>query len=177
MSCGECGAVAQVHDPLAGVDAPTQLLRVHLRSRRQVDGRGSSAVDDTHVGVVGRVGGQTGDELIDVGLLVLGQPGVVGALFGDGGAIAAARCGGAEAAEAVGGVHLGGVGEFVGETVDRVELGVGEFVGALLAEQVGASGGAVQHGPAGEDAHCITLVVVQDVADAMVGMAGGVNSL
>ena len=154
VSCGECGAVAQVDDPLAGVDAAAQLVGVDRFGWRQVDGRGSLAVDDAHVGVVGRVGRQSGDEFVDVGLLVLGQCRVVGALFGDGGGVAAAGCGRAEAAESVGGIDLGVVGEFVGEAAHRVELGVGQVVGVFVAEQVGASGGAVQHGPAGENADC-----------------------
>ena len=57
--------------------------------------------------------------------------------------------GGAERYGAVGGPHRGGVGEG-GEAVQGGVLGAGEFLGPVVAEQVGPGGGADDQRPAGE---------------------------
>ena len=60
-------------------------------------------------------------------------------MFTDGRRVAAGGCGGAEATESVGGVDLDISGQFGGDSTDRMELSVGELVGVLGAEQVGAA--------------------------------------
>ena len=77
----------------------------------------AGGVRGAHLGVVGRELLEPGEQLVDVGLLVLGEGGVGDLLLADG---AGRRLGlgrGAEAAEAVGRVDLGLVGELLGEPV------------------------------------------------------------
>ena len=70
---GERGAVAQVDDPLAGLDAPAELARRRPRAGGEVRLGRPGGVGRRHVGVVGGAGAETVEELADVGLLVLGQ--------------------------------------------------------------------------------------------------------
>jgi hypothetical protein len=114
-------------------------------------------VGGCHVGVIGGPGVQAGQEFVDEGLLVAGQGGI-GQLFpGDGGRGGVALGGGAEAAEAVRGVHLGGVGQG-GELVDGGVLVAEQVVGVGRAEQVRAADRAVEQRPSGE--HRDRLAVV-----------------
>ncbi len=78
-------ALAQVHDPLAVLDAAAKLGRVSLRRRAQVSAVRSSRVRGSHVHVVGGVGTQAGEELTNVRFLVLGQGRVRLLLLPDGG--------------------------------------------------------------------------------------------
>ena len=96
-----CGA--QVDHPLAGLDPPAQLCGVGRRRWGQVRRRRAGGVGRPHVRVVGRVGVQPGEQLGDVGLLVLGQGRVRALLLPDrrGGRLGLG--GRAEAAEPVGG--------------------------------------------------------------------------
>ena len=95
-------AVPQVDDPLPRLDAPPQLGRVGGLRGRQVGRAGPGGVRRGHVGVVRRPGAEAGEQLLDVGLLVLGQGGVRPLLLADrrGRGVGLRR--GAERAEAVG---------------------------------------------------------------------------
>ena len=176
---GERRAIPQVDHPLAGLDPPAQLGGLHRLGRRQVDRGGAAAVDRAHVGVVGRVGVQPGQQGVDVVLLVQGQRRVDPGLLADGGGVTAGRGGRAEAAEPVGRQHRGLGGQLGGQPAHRPELGMGQLQGRLRADQVGAAGGAVEHRPAGEHrpltAARAVAGVAEDVADVMVGVAGGVQ--
>ena len=124
-----------------------------VRDRRQGEvGLGRpGGVGRRHVGVVRRPGAEPGEQLVDVGLLVLGEDGVGPLLPADGRGGRVGLGGGAERAEAVGRVDLGVVGQELGEPVRRRVLVVHEVVGVLGAEQVGPAGGAVEQRAAGED--------------------------
>ena len=147
---GERGPVAQVDDPLTGLDALAELPWVGRRGRSEVRLRGASRVGGTHVGVVGRERAETVEELADVGLLVLGQHGVGLLLLPDRGLGRVGLGRGAERAEAVGGEHLCRVGQEVGQSVGRGVLVADQRVGVLLTEQVRPAGGAVQQRTTGE---------------------------
>ncbi len=69
-------------------------------------------------------------------------------------------------------VDLGVGGELVGQAPHRVVLGVGQFLGVVTAEEVGAAGGAEEHRAAGEDCVGGAGGVAQDVADVGVGVTG-----
>ena len=102
------------------------------------------------MGVVGRPRAEAGEQLVDVGLLVLGQDRVGLLLLPDGRGGGLGLGGRAERAEAVGREDLGLVGQQVGEPVGRGVLVADQRVGVLVPEQVGAAGGAVQQRAAGE---------------------------
>jgi hypothetical protein len=172
---GERGAVAQVNDPLTGVDAPPQFGRVNWLGRAEVDGIGATAVQWPHVGVVGGVGPQPGEQRVDVVLLGQGQRRVDLLLSADGGGIPAGRGGRAEAAEPVSREDRSVSGQLAGQPAHRVELGVGQLLGVLRPDQVGAAGGAVEHGSAGEDSVHPPVGGFQGVADVVVGVPGGVQ--
>ena len=168
MAGREGGAAAQVDHPFAGIDAAAQLCRVHRFGQGQVDGSGTFGVDDAHVRVVGRIRAQAGQQLVDIGLLVVGQGRIVLPLVTDGRAVAAGRCRRTEAAETVGRIDLDVVAEFAGQPADRVELCVGELDGVVVVDQIGAPGRAVQHGAAGEHPDRRTRLVAQDITHVRV---------
>jgi hypothetical protein len=125
---GERGPVAQVDDPLPGLDAPAEL----------------AGVGGHHVGVVGRKRAQTVEELPNVGLLVLGQHRVGLPLLPNSGLGRIGLGRGTERPETMGGEHLRRVGQQIGQLVGRGMLVTDEDVSVLLAEQVRPAGGAVQ---------------------------------
>ena len=149
---GEGGPVPQVDDPLAGLDAAAQLGGVGALGGAQVRGGRAGTVGRSHLRVVGRPGAEPGEQLADIGLLVLREDGVGLLLAADGRRRRLGLGGRAERPEAVGREHLGVVGEQVGQLVGRGVLVSDEVVGVLDPEQVGAAGGAVQQRAAGEDA-------------------------
>ena len=160
---GEGQAVAQVDDPLAHVETTQQLGRVDRLDGREVDGRGPGTVDRRHVGVVRGVGVQARQEVADEVVLVRrGQRLVLLALLADRRGLGLAGVtAAAEAAEAVGGVDRGVVGE-LGETAGRVELGAGELLGQVGGHKVGAADGAEEHGAAGEHGHLLAVLLERE---------------
>ncbi len=81
------GAVAQVHDPLAGGDALAEGVGVGRFGGCQVRGGRAGGVERPHVCVVGGVGGQAGEKPDDERVLVVGGERVVAApLVADGAA-------------------------------------------------------------------------------------------
>ena len=172
----EGGARAQVDDPLTGLDAVPQLVGVGDRRRREVGFGRAFGVGRSHVGVVGRPGAETGQQLLDVGLLVLGQD-RVGLLLAADGRRRRVRLGGrAERAEAVRREHLGLVREQVGQPVSRGVLVAHERVGVLVPEEVGTTGGAVQQRPAGKHADVLVAVCcgfAEQVGEVGERVAGG----
>jgi len=85
-------------------------------------------------------------------------------------------CSRAEAAEPVGRQDLGLVGELGGQLVRRGVLVVDQGVGVVRPEQIGASGGAEEQRPAGEDPDVVPLGL-QGVRQVRVGMARRGNDL
>ncbi len=118
---------------------------------------------------VGGVGAGAGDEPPYERVLVgCREQGVVPLLGADrGGALGPGR-GGAERAGAVGGPHRSVVRQR-GQAPERVELGAGEFLGAVGAEQVGAGGGVHDQRAAGEHAECAAVVEEQE-GEVLVGV-------
>lgn len=129
------------------------------------------------MGVIGRVGGQSREQFVDVCLFVLGQGRVRRTFAADSGLVAAGGCGGAETAEAVRGVHLRLRRQFLGEAAHGVVLRVGEFVGVLLADEIGPSGRAEEHRTAGEHSDGSVVGIAQHIADVMMRVAGSVHDL
>src|SRR5690606_38343159 len=105
-----------------------------LLDRREVGCVRAGGVGGTHVGVVGRVGAQAGEQLADVGLLILGQRRVLLLLLADRRLGGRGLGGRAERAEPVGGEHLGGIGQLGGEPVCRGVLMAYEHVGVVGAQ-------------------------------------------
>jgi hypothetical protein len=126
------------------------------------------------VGVVGREGVESGDELGDEGLLVDGERRVGEDLIGDcrRGADGGGRA--AEGPEPVGRVDLRGAGDVVGDAAHRVPLGAGQRLGELGAEQVRASHAAEQQGSTGEQGE-VLAVDVHGEGDVVRGVARGVD--
>ena len=150
---GEDGAVAQVHHPFPGLDPAPELVRSRHRRQRQVRCGRSGGVGRRHVDVVGGEDVQAGEQLGDVGFLVVGQGRIVLLLRTDGGLGGVGLVGGAEAAEAVGGEHLSGIRQLRGELMRGGVLGVDQVLGVLVPEQVGSSGRAEEQRAAGEHRH------------------------
>ena len=69
----------------------------------------------------------------------------------------------------MGGPHLHLAGQ-LGEPAQRGVLGAGEFVGAVLGDQVGAGGRADQQRPAGEDSD-FAVAVEQEKSHVLVGVS------
>ncbi len=172
---GERGAVAQVDDPLAGLDPTTQFGRIDRLGQREVDRRRAAPVERTHVGVVGGVRVQAGQQRVHVLLLAESQRRIDPLLLAHRGVVTAGRGRRAEAAESVRGEHAGLGRQFAGESADRVVLRVGELVGVVGTHQVGSAGRAVEHRSAGEYRGGAAGGIAQDVADVMVGVAGRVQ--
>ena len=96
----------QVNHPLARFDPAPQLRRVRGVRRVQVRGTRARRVGRPHVGVIGRVGVQAGEQLADVPFFTEGENRVGLLLLADGGGQALGLGGRAETAEAVSGVHV-----------------------------------------------------------------------
>src|SRR5439155_9384901 len=133
---------------------------------------GAGAVDLGQPLEVARVGaearGERGGEAVRVGCA---QQRVAGLLPADGAGAGGAGWGGAERSGAVGGPHRGGVGEG-GEAVQGGVLGAGEFLGPVVAEQVGPGGRADDQRPAGEHPDRSAAVAEQE-RQVLVGVPGG----
>ena len=152
---GERAAAAQVDDPLTRRDARGQLRGVGHGGRRQVDEARPGRVGRAHVGVVRRVGVQSGQQFRHVLLLGQSQHGVDELLLadGEGGSrvlSGGGRSSGAEAAEPVRGTDRRIVGQFRGQSLGRRVLRSGQRCPVSRAEQVRPPRRAVQQRPAGE---------------------------
>ena len=151
-----CPAANAVRSRRSTTHSPASIRRRSSRGldrlrRRQVDRGGAAAVDRAHVGVVGGVGVQPGQQAVDVVLLVQGQRRVDPGLLAD--RWRRRRWSGwpSRSCRSRGSGSTGGLGgQLGGQPAHRAELGVGQLHGVLRADQVGAAGGAVEHRPAGE---------------------------
>lgn len=178
MAGREGGAVAQVDDPLAGLDASAQLGGVGPLGRAQIGRGGAGGIGRSHVGVVGRPRAEPGQQVTDVGLLVLRQHRVGLPLAADRRGRRVGLRGGAEGAEAVCREDLGVVRQKVGQPVRRGVLVADQVVRVFGAEQIGAAGGAEEQRAAGEDAHLSAgaacgVQVAQCVGEVGEGVARG----
>ena len=136
----ERGPGAQVDQPLPRLDAGARSSAASAGSGGgQVRARRAGGVGRPHVGVVGRVGVQPGEQLLHVRLLVHGSaPGWL-LLLPDGRGRGLGLGGRAEAAEPVGGEHLRRVGQLGGQPVRR----------GVLVRAPGRGCGRARAGPAG----------------------------
>src|SRR5262245_30649946 len=67
-------------------------------------------------------------------------------------------------------------GQFGGQALYRVILGMGQLRGVLVTDKIGAARGAVQHRPAGEYAVNDVVCVTQHITCVMVGVPGRVHN-
>ena len=170
VTAGEKAPLPQVDYPLAGVDAPAQLGGIGRPRGAEVGCLRPLAIGRAHMGVVARVCAETRDQFLDEGVLIAGERDVGAALAADGSGVARRRRGGAEAPEPVGRVHRRGVGQLGGEAPHGPVLGMGQRLGLIRADQIGAADGAEKHRPAGEDRGRLAVPRAQHVGK----MAGGV---
>ncbi len=174
MPASEGGPRAQVHHPLACVDASAQLGRVGLLRRCQVYRCRTGEVGRPHVRVVHRVGVESCQEGPDEVLLLLPEGRVLRALLLDGRGRPGRRRRRAEAAEAVRREHCGLRRQVGGELADRGVLRAAEVLGESGVDQVGAPDGAEQHRAAREDQHW-AIGSADGERDVVRGVAGGAD--
>jgi hypothetical protein len=144
MTGGKRGAVTQVHYPLAGLDTTRQLGGLRRPRRGQVRRFRAGRVERAHVRVVGGVGVQPGQQLLDVVLFGAGQHRVGALLTADGRRLGRRLRGRAETAEAVGRVNPRFVGQLGGQPLRRGILGVHQLTGVGGTEQIRTPGRAKQ---------------------------------
>ena len=98
---GICGAIPQIDDPFAGLDASAKPVGVQESKGRQVRRGGAAAVEGPHMGVIRRIRGEVGDQRLDECVFVIGDQSIITLhLVADCGAVAArGRPRGAKTAE------------------------------------------------------------------------------
>ena len=156
---GEDASFAQVDHPLAGLNSAGDLRGRGQLRQREVDRAGSALVGRTHVGVVGGVGVQSGDEVGNERLLVHVEGRVAQQLLGQRGLVAHGGGGAAERTKSVGGVDPCRVAYLAGDSPHGVPLRPGKWLGQLRPEKVGATDTAEEHGAAGEQGEVDAAVV------------------
>ena len=171
---GPESALAQVDHPFTGLDPPAQLRGVGVLGGCQVDRAGALLVGRSHVLVVGGERVQAGQHLGDE-LVLVEQRGRVGrGLGGDRGLHAHGGRGAAERSEAVGREHPGCVVHVGHELAHRVPLVVGQALGRVGADQVGAAHAAEQQRSAGEH-RLVGALDAQGVGHVVRRVPGGVQ--
>ena len=164
--------VAQIHHPLALLEPAPDLILVRAGGLAQVRRVRAGGVRRRHVGVVGGVDVEAGEDLLDPVLLVLGQHRVDPLLTPDRRLGALGLGGGAEAPEAVRGHDLGVIGELRGQPVRRVVLVPDELVGVGRSQQIRAPRSAEEQRTTAEHDLAAGVLVVRGGIEENVGEVG-----